>query len=258
MDSYNHGATTLNRKDIDKRPYPMRIPGLELWNSAQRSKMYQASAGTTVANAATDPIGYFADVSGKKRHFLQTTDANRPLLVEKGGGLAPDFNGSTNLMSIAYDAVFDTTPFTAAVRVRLDQLSSAKGVQQNFITLRNTANHNVWQMLTAVADDKIYVQANDGVPVTKNIGSTASAISASVYYTIMLTIDAAFNAEAFVGTTSIGTFALGSLEANDGPLNLGTDIGTADLDGQISDTLFYSKALNTNEIAGLTQYLPQP
>ena len=56
---------------MNQLPLPMRLGKLALWVSAEHGVLYQDSAGTTRANADTDPVGLIMDLSGNACNFDQ-------------------------------------------------------------------------------------------------------------------------------------------------------------------------------------------
>jgi len=98
---------------------PRRIAGLEAWfDASDLSTMAQNSNGTTAATATSDPVGYWADKSGKGRHAKQTTNNNRPTvqLADKNGRAGLDFDGSNDFFVCDPGANYGITYFIAAMR----------------------------------------------------------------------------------------------------------------------------------------------
>ena len=71
-------AVRLSPPSLQTLFQPSDIGGL--WDFADTSGLRMLHDGTGTAAVVTDPIGYMADVSGKGKHAIQSTGANKPTL----------------------------------------------------------------------------------------------------------------------------------------------------------------------------------
>jgi hypothetical protein len=98
---------------------PLNIASLEgWWDASDLSTMAQNSDGTTAVTATNDPVGYWADKSGKDRHAKQATNNDRPQvkLADKNDRAGLDFDGSSDHFKCDSGAAFAAVFFIGVMR----------------------------------------------------------------------------------------------------------------------------------------------
>lgn len=222
------------------------------------SSMFQDAAGTVPVTATGQPVGRMLDVSGNGYIFTQTTDANRPTLMQDAGGN----------YYLSSDGVSKRLVSTTAVTLS----GSAKVTVM--VGIRFTASVFYTCLSQPDLDGRIALQRSDSNVNrlgTKRTGSTGevaqqvetiangtnAVLAASVDYAIANTANAAqFYINGVAGTdTSIGSGSAMSAVGNLQTTILSEPNGSSSLNGRLYYMVVRGGAWTSDELDNCTAYV---
>jgi hypothetical protein len=166
---------------------PLNIASLEgWWDASDLSSMAQNSDGTTAVTATNDPVGYWADKSGKGRHAKQATNNDRPLvqLADKNNRAGLDFDGNDDHYKCDSGAAFAAVYFVAVMR-RTATPAAWNGIyvhraSGNRAGFSNGAQQFFVQQTSNLTAGFVFGIAEDGGFMREN-GITVTAVNSGVF-----------------------------------------------------------------------------
>lgn len=234
---------------------PRQLPGLMLWLSADRG-VFQNSALSTPAVSDGDPVGGWADQSGKGNNATQAVAGQRPTLK---------LNIVSGLPIVRFDGVDDVLSTSlAAVSPSATVAHVSKGDGGLFSRLSdNTYGHGL-----RAASGTYELSDYDGVSANFELALTLSFSSTTTFATYQVDVsnNGANTGIATIRTPAMATVATTTAKASNRVTdlrNIGRSLdGTGpsyatQFTGDIAEIVVVSHVLNSAERAGLWQYFAQ-
>jgi len=219
-----------------------------LWlDPADKSTLFQDSAGTTPVAADGDPVGLWMDKSGNGNHFSQSTTASKPTYRESG-----------DLSWIEFDGVDDVLEMSGAL-VGTEQVTAVAGAMYStggYVLNQNSGAFSSYRLYNSGTADIFRSTGDTG-------GATASA-GASLPVTDVYT---------GMGDTGndICTLRVGGIQQNSDASGQGggayegannsavgaQSTGASYLDGNVYSVIVCDRILSPSEIASAEKFTAQ-
>jgi hypothetical protein len=203
------------------------------WDASDSSTLFQDDAGTTLAVADGDAVGYWADKSGNNRHLAQSTTSAKPTLQtsERNGRNTVRFDGG-DWLTKSYGVTL-TQPFAVFV-----------------VVIQPSGNGNIYDG-TAVTDRVVLNSTNPDVWAGSAVPGVATMKPAwNVYTAIYNTTSSSLRtnglqtASGNAGTRNMAGFTVGASFA-----------GSTGLTGDIAEIIVIDPLPDTTTIELVENYL---
>lgn len=217
---------------------------LELWaDTADLSRLYQDSAGTTPVTAAGQPVGRIVDRSGKGRHLIQATSGNRPTLVAHGSLFGASFDGSNDWLYASSAVTLGT--YSLVMRTRFD-----------------FANGYLWHLEAGANDDYSYrptgytLRVHRGTSRTFDLAGAWASLGAHARYATVVRAASPY-AQFYRDGVSQGSITLDpGTGTKSCTLHVHADAaGAYRAQATATEVILVSRALTDEELADLDDYL---
>jgi hypothetical protein len=219
---------------------------LALWaDTADLSRLYQDSAGTTPVTAAGQPVGRIVDRSGNGRHLIQATSGNRPTLVAHGTLFGASFDGSNDWLY-------------ASSAVTLGEYSLVMRTKFDF------ANGYLWHLEAGANDDYSYrptgytLRVHRGTSRTFDLAGAWASLGTYARYATIVRAASPY-AQFYRDGVSQGSITLDpGTGTKSCTLHVHADnAGTYRAQATMTEVLLISRAITNGELADLDTYLSE-
>ncbi len=235
---------------------PNQFAGLQLW--------LDANDASTITKDGSDLVSEFRDKSGNARHFEQSTSGRRPTWISgatASGQAAINFPAGKVLQGPSTELISPAAPFTLAILMKPDALSTAYPTALNFYNATASHSSNLFFSQNLFGGANLGFGAGAGGFNAASIKTTISSPD-SAYKVYIFTYNGAGTSETDFTLTSDN--ATQSLVDATGEIGSGENLnligavladGTSALLGRIKEICIYNRVLPANELQSLYAYL---